>query len=82
MSQVRFDLKGPVAVITIDRPGVRNAVDRATALELANSNFAKYGLVIAHDPAGVEFEFYPVLGLCGYFFGALAHFFHPHGTFG
>jgi enoyl-CoA hydratase len=37
MSQVRFDLEGPVAVVTIDRPGVRNAVDGATALELADA---------------------------------------------
>lgn len=32
---VRFELDGDVAVITIDRPDVRNAVDAATAEELA-----------------------------------------------
>jgi len=37
MSQVRFELEGPVAVVTIDRPAVRNAVDGATALELAEA---------------------------------------------
>ena len=37
MSQVRFEGEGPVAVITIDRPAVRNAVDGATALELAEA---------------------------------------------
>ncbi|MEM7342234.1 MAG: crotonase/enoyl-CoA hydratase family protein [Actinomycetota bacterium] len=31
---VRYDLDGPVAVITIDRPAVRNAVDGPTAAEL------------------------------------------------
>jgi enoyl-CoA hydratase len=35
MSPVRFESDGPVAVVTIDRPEVRNAVDRATAEELA-----------------------------------------------
>jgi enoyl-CoA hydratase len=28
---VRYDVDGPVAVITIDRPEARNAVDRPTA---------------------------------------------------
>ena len=32
---VRFDIDGPVAVITIDRPQVRNAVDGPTAADLA-----------------------------------------------
>ena len=32
---VRFDIDGPVAVVTIDRPSVRNAVDGATASALA-----------------------------------------------
>jgi enoyl-CoA hydratase/carnithine racemase len=32
---VRFDVDGPVAVITIDRPEVRNAVDGPTASELS-----------------------------------------------
>jgi enoyl-CoA hydratase len=34
---VRFEIDGPVAVITIDRPEVRNAVDEATAAALANA---------------------------------------------
>ena len=32
---VHYTTEGPIAVITIDRPEVRNAVDRATAGELA-----------------------------------------------
>jgi enoyl-CoA hydratase len=35
MSGVRYELDGPVAVITIDRPEVKNAVDGPTALALA-----------------------------------------------
>jgi len=35
MSAVRFESEGPVAVVTIDRPEVRNAVDGPTAAELA-----------------------------------------------
>ena len=35
MSNVRFEVDGPLAVITIDRPEVRNAVDGPTAEELA-----------------------------------------------
>jgi len=35
MSAVRFEYEGPVAVVTIDRPEVRNAVDGPTAAELA-----------------------------------------------
>ncbi len=34
---VHFDVDGPVCVITIDRPEVRNAVDRPTALLLADA---------------------------------------------
>jgi enoyl-CoA hydratase len=34
---VRFDVDGPVAVVTIDRPAVRNAVDGPTARELADA---------------------------------------------
>ena len=37
MSTVRFDTDGPVAVVTIDRPEVRNAVDGPTAKALADS---------------------------------------------
>jgi enoyl-CoA hydratase len=37
MSTVRFSSDGPVAVVTIDRPQVRNAVDRATAGALADA---------------------------------------------
>jgi len=32
---VRYEIEGPIALVTIDRLEVRNAVDRATALELA-----------------------------------------------
>jgi enoyl-CoA hydratase len=35
MENVRFEAKDGIAVITIDRPEVRNAVDRPTAAELA-----------------------------------------------
>ncbi|MGH0033493.1 MAG: crotonase/enoyl-CoA hydratase family protein [Myxococcota bacterium] len=35
MSNVRYETDGPVAVVTIDRPAVRNAVDGPTADELA-----------------------------------------------
>lgn len=35
MSNVRFEVDGPLAIVTLDRPQVRNAVDRATAEELA-----------------------------------------------
>jgi enoyl-CoA hydratase len=35
MSAVHFETDGPVAVVTIDRPDVRNAVDAPTATELA-----------------------------------------------
>ncbi|KAA0235448.1 MAG: Carnitinyl-CoA dehydratase [Acidimicrobiales bacterium] len=34
MSTVRYDEKGPVAIVTIDRPEARNAVDRPTAAAL------------------------------------------------
>src|SRR5438105_13149055 len=34
---VRFDVDGPVAVVTIDRPEVRNAVDGPTARALADA---------------------------------------------
>jgi enoyl-CoA hydratase len=34
---VRFDIDGPVAVVTIDRPDVRNAVDGPTATALADA---------------------------------------------
>jgi enoyl-CoA hydratase len=32
MSTVRFETAGPVAIVTIDRPEVRNAVDGPSAL--------------------------------------------------
>jgi enoyl-CoA hydratase len=35
MSSVRFDIEGSTAVVTIDRPGVKNCVDGPTATELA-----------------------------------------------
>jgi enoyl-CoA hydratase len=37
MSTVRFETDGPVAVVTIDRPEVRNAVDGPTAAALADA---------------------------------------------
>ena len=37
MSFVGFDTDGPVAIVTIDRPEVRNAVDGPTAAELAEA---------------------------------------------
>ncbi len=37
MSTVRFETEGPVAIVTIDRPEVRNAVDGPTARELAEA---------------------------------------------
>jgi enoyl-CoA hydratase len=37
MSNVRFEKEGPVCVVTIDRPQVRNAVDFATAQALAEA---------------------------------------------
>jgi enoyl-CoA hydratase len=45
-STVRVDLDGPVAVVTIDRPAVRNAVDGATAAALVEA-FAAFDA----DPA-------------------------------
>ena len=42
MSQVRYELDGPVAVVTIDRPEVRNAVDGETAEQLALA-FRRFG---------------------------------------
>jgi enoyl-CoA hydratase len=37
MSTVRFDIDGPLAVVTIDRPAARNAVDGPTATALAEA---------------------------------------------
>ena len=37
MSNVRYETDGPVAVVTIDRPEVRNAVDGPTAAALADA---------------------------------------------
>ena len=37
MANVRFEIDGPVAVISIDRPERRNAVDRPTARQLAEA---------------------------------------------
>ena len=34
---VRYEIEGPLAIITIDRPEVRNAVDRPTAALLAQA---------------------------------------------
>jgi enoyl-CoA hydratase len=35
MANVRYETKGPIAIVTIDRPSVRNCVDGPTAAELA-----------------------------------------------
>jgi enoyl-CoA hydratase len=35
MATVRWEVEGPVAIVTIDRPEVRNAVDGPTAVALA-----------------------------------------------
>ena len=35
MNCVRYEIEGPVAIVTIDRPDVRNCVDGPTAEELA-----------------------------------------------
>jgi len=37
MSNVRFETDGPIAIVTIDRPAARNAVDGPTAEELAGA---------------------------------------------
>ena len=37
MSSVRYEIDGPVAIVTIDRPAVRNAVDGPTAAALAEA---------------------------------------------
>ena len=37
MATVRFETDGPVAIVTIDRPEVRNAVDAPTAAALADA---------------------------------------------
>src|SRR5579883_1227739 len=37
MNNVRVEQQGPVTIVTIDRPDVRNAVDRETANELADA---------------------------------------------
>jgi enoyl-CoA hydratase len=37
MPEVRYEVRGPVAVVTIDRPAAKNAVDGATADALAES---------------------------------------------
>ena len=37
MTTVRCELEGPITVVTIDRPAVRNAVDGATAAALADA---------------------------------------------
>ena len=37
MSTVKYETDGPVAIVTIDRPEVRNAVDGPTAGQLADA---------------------------------------------
>jgi len=39
MSGIRYETDGPVAIVTIDRPEVRNAVDRPTVLTGADGTF-------------------------------------------
>ena len=34
---VHYEVEGPIAVVTIDRPEVRNAIDGSTAKQLAES---------------------------------------------
>ena len=34
---VHYEVEGPIAVVTIDRPEVRNAIDGPTAKQLAES---------------------------------------------
>ena len=35
MSTVRYETEAPIAIVSIDRPAVRNCVDGPTAAELA-----------------------------------------------
>ena len=37
MDTLRFDREGPIGIVTIDRPAVRNCIDRETAAGLAES---------------------------------------------
>ena len=37
MTGVRYETRGPIAIVTLDRPEVRNAVDKATAVALADA---------------------------------------------
>ena len=37
MSAVKFEIEGPLAIVTINRPDVRNAIDRPTAEALAEA---------------------------------------------
>ena len=37
MSNVNFDVEESLAIVTINRPEVRNAIDRPTAQELASA---------------------------------------------
>jgi enoyl-CoA hydratase len=50
MSTVRVEHDGPVTIVTIDRPEVRNAVDRATAEALAGA-FRSFEEDAEHDVA-------------------------------
>src|SRR5262245_34121124 len=34
---VHFEARGPIAIVTLDRPEVANAIDRPTAAELADA---------------------------------------------
>ena len=56
MSTVRFEIDGPVAIVTIDRPAVRNCVDGPTAVELAAAfrRFDEEGALAAAVLTGAE----------------------------
>jgi enoyl-CoA hydratase len=56
VSTVRFEIDGPVAIVTIDRPAVRNCVDGPTAVELAAAfrRFDEDGALAAAVLTGAE----------------------------
>ena len=53
---VRYEVDGPIVVITIDRPEVANAIDRPTADELAAA-FRRFDV---DDAPAQNFPFAPV----------------------
>ncbi|HYF47549.1 MAG TPA: crotonase/enoyl-CoA hydratase family protein [Acidimicrobiales bacterium] len=56
---IRYEVDGPVAVVTIDRPHARNAVDGPTAAELADAfrQFEADGALLAAVLTGAEGTF-------------------------